>query len=87
VSAICALNMNLFYGIGMGWGWAVPRTLTPIDLSVLLAAVNLGVLGWSARVLVRRPRSRSARLTRPSGPDGPGHAEPVSSRRGTARQR
>jgi len=53
VSAICALNMNLFYGIGMGWGWAVPRTLTPIDLSVLLAAVNLGVLGWSARVLVR----------------------------------
>jgi hypothetical protein len=59
VSATCALNMNLFYGIGMGWGWAVPRTLTPIDLSVLLAAANLGVLGWSARVVAREAAATS----------------------------
>ncbi len=51
VSAVCALNMNLFYGISSGWGWAVPRTLTPIDLSVMLAMANLGLLAWHARVL------------------------------------
>lgn len=53
VSVVTALNMNLFYGISRGWGWAVPRTITPIDLSVLLAMVSVGVFVWHARVLVR----------------------------------
>ena len=52
-SLICALNMNLFYGISPGFGWAVPRTITPVDASVLLAFVNIGVLAWYARVLAR----------------------------------
>ena len=52
-SLIAALNMNLFYGFGWRLGWAVPRTLTPIDLSVLLASVNVGVLVWFGRVLAR----------------------------------
>jgi hypothetical protein len=53
VSLICALNMNLFYGISRGWGWAVPRMITPIDLSVLLSFANLAALVWHARVLMR----------------------------------
>jgi hypothetical protein len=51
VSGIAALNMNLFYGIGLGWGWAVPRELTGVDLSVILAFVSLAALMWHARVL------------------------------------
>jgi Gpi18-like mannosyltransferase len=53
VSAIVALNMNLFYGIGMGWGWSVPRLLLGIDLSVLLSIANVAALMWHARTLVR----------------------------------
>ena len=39
------------YGAGLGMGWGVPRMITGIDLSVLLAFVNLGVLAWLARRL------------------------------------
>jgi hypothetical protein len=51
ISAIVALNMNLFYGIGLGWGWSVPRRLLLIDMSVLLSLANLAALVWHARVL------------------------------------
>jgi hypothetical protein len=53
VSLVAALNMNLFYGLGNGVGWAVPRMLTPIDLSVLLSFASIGVFFWHARVLSR----------------------------------
>ena len=56
VSAIVALNMNLFYGIGMGRGWAVPRLVLGLDLSVLLSVVNIGALVWHARLVVRERR-------------------------------
>ncbi len=52
LSASVALNMNLFYGISRGYGWAIPRTITPIDLSVLLAFVNVGLLFWHGRRLL-----------------------------------
>jgi hypothetical protein len=51
VSAIVALNINLLYGAGLGMGWNVPRTLTGVDLSVLLAFANIGALIWFARLL------------------------------------
>jgi hypothetical protein len=51
VSAIAALNMNLFYGAGLGVGWALPRTITPVDLSVLLALANVATLWWHARMV------------------------------------
>jgi len=64
ISAIVALNMNLFYGVGYGLGWAVPRGLLLVDLSVLLSAANVAALVWHGRVLAReaagpgvRPRS------------------------------
>ncbi len=53
LSLSAALNMNLFYGLGRGVGWALPRTATFLDTSVVLSFVNLGLLVWFAR-LVRR---------------------------------
>ena len=53
VSAIVALNMNLFYGIGMGRGWSVPRLLLGIDSTVLLSVVNLAALVWHGRLVVK----------------------------------
>jgi hypothetical protein len=56
VSTVITLNINYLYGIGLGWGWAVPRTITGIDVSVVLAFVNVGILVWFARVLSRETR-------------------------------
>ena len=53
ISAIVALNMNVFYGLGYGVGWAIPRRLTIIDLSVLLSLANVAVLVWHGRILAR----------------------------------
>jgi hypothetical protein len=50
LSAIFALNLNLFYGVSEDIGYSLPRTITIIDLSVLLAFVNCGALVWHARV-------------------------------------
>jgi hypothetical protein len=47
ISAIAALNLNLFYGFGEGY--AIPRGVTGIDASVLLALVNCVALVWHAR--------------------------------------
>jgi glycosyl transferase family 87 len=49
VSAIVAININFLYGAGLGMGWAIPRMITGIDLSVLLAVVNVGVMVWFGR--------------------------------------
>jgi hypothetical protein len=51
VSAIITLNINYVYGAGLGMGWKVPRMITGIDLSVLLAFANVAVLVWFARRL------------------------------------
>lgn len=48
VSAIVALNINTYYGIGLGWGWAVPRSITGVDLIVALAIANVTTLVWLA---------------------------------------
>lgn len=53
VSVVCALGMNLFYGLGLGIGWAIPRMITPVDLSVILSAVNTAALVWHGRILSR----------------------------------
>ena len=51
VSAIVALNINYLYGASLGMGWNAPRMMTGVDLSVLLAFFNIGVLIWFARRL------------------------------------
>jgi hypothetical protein len=53
LSLSAALNMNLFYGLGRGVGWALPRMITGIDASVLLSFVNLAALAWFARLIVQ----------------------------------
>ena len=53
ISAIVALNLNLFYGLGIGVGWAVPRLMLGVDLSVLLSLANVAALVWHARVVTR----------------------------------
>jgi hypothetical protein len=62
ISAIVALNMNLFYGIGRGWGWVVPRLLLGIDMSVLLSVANAAALVWHARILSREARVDGTRV-------------------------
>ena len=54
-----ALNMNLFYGLGRGVGWALPRMITGLDASVLLSFVNLGGLVWLGRAIARQSRDTS----------------------------
>ena len=52
VSAIFALNLNAFYGVSEYIdGYAVPRTLTVIDLTVWLALANCATLVWHGWVL------------------------------------
>jgi len=57
VSGICALNMNLFYGLGRGAGWAVPRGITLIDATVALSVINILALIWHARLIVAESRA------------------------------
>lgn len=53
VSVVVALAMNIFYGLGRGVGWAVPRTLTILDVSVVNAAVGIAVFLWFTGLIVR----------------------------------
>jgi hypothetical protein len=53
LTAIVALNLNLFYGISEDLGYALPRAWTIIDATVWLALVNCCALAWHARVLGR----------------------------------
>ncbi len=48
VTAIAGLNLNLVYGFGEEVGYAMPRTLTGIDATVIVAALNCAALAWHA---------------------------------------
>jgi hypothetical protein len=51
VSAIFALNLNLFYGVGEDVGYAIPRGLTIVDATVVVSVANCAALAWHALVL------------------------------------
>jgi hypothetical protein len=53
VCAIVALNLNLFYGISGEFGYAIPRSLLVIDMTVILAVLNCAALAWHAAMLRR----------------------------------
>jgi Glycosyltransferase family 87 len=74
LSLSAALNMNVFYGLGRGVGWALPRTATLVDTSVLLAFLNLAMLAWFARQIARRtaPSSDTSTASPASYPRGAG---------------
>jgi hypothetical protein len=67
VSAIAALNLNVFYGFGDGIGYAIPRDVTIIDLSVVLAVANCAALAWHAWIFSRECSTAGAPLPA-SGP-------------------
>jgi hypothetical protein len=67
VSAIFALNLNIFYGISEDMGYAIPRSLTLIDLSVVPSIVNCAALVWHGTVF-----RREASNTRAASPLAPG---------------
>ncbi len=56
ISALFALNLNLFYGVSEDVGWAIPRSITLIDLSVVVALLNCVALLWHGHVLVVEAR-------------------------------
>jgi len=53
LSAILVLDLNLFYGISEDIGYAIPRTLTIVDATVLVAIANCAALAWHAAVFSR----------------------------------
>lgn len=53
VTGISALNLNLLYGFGEGVGYGIPRTLTGIDATVIVAALNCAALAWHAAIFRR----------------------------------
>lgn len=66
VSTIVALNENLFYGIGVGVGYAIPRAVTIIDATVVLAVLNCATFAWHAAVF-KSECSRPGQTTAPAG--------------------
>ncbi len=66
-SAVLALNLNLFYGIGDRVGYAIPRTVTVVDASVLLAVANVAAFATFAWTLGRET-SRAGALAHPARP-------------------
>jgi hypothetical protein len=66
VSAVVALNLNLFYGFGDGIGYALPRAITIVDVTVIVALVNCLLLSWHAVVLSRQGSTADARLRPPA---------------------
>jgi len=53
LSAIFVLDLNLFYGISEDLGYALPRTVTIVDATVLVAIANCAALAWHAAVFSR----------------------------------
>jgi hypothetical protein len=53
LSVIFVLNLNLFYGFSDEVGYRIPRTLTIVDATVLVALANCLALLWHATVLKR----------------------------------
>jgi hypothetical protein len=66
VSAVVALNLNLFYGFGDGIGYALPRGVTIIDVTVIVALVNCSLLLWHATVLKTECSTAAARPPQPA---------------------
>jgi hypothetical protein len=66
VSVVAALNLNLFYGFGDGIGYALPRAITIIDLTVIVALLNCFLLSWHAVTLTRECSTANARLPPPA---------------------
>jgi ALG6/ALG8 glycosyltransferase family protein len=47
ISAISALNMYVFYGLGEGWPAIISRSWTVVDLTVVLSLISLAAFFWA----------------------------------------
>ncbi|MCC7010431.1 MAG: hypothetical protein IT184_16600 [Acidobacteria bacterium] len=54
LSAMVALNLYVFYGLGEGWPILLRRDWTAIDLTVWLSVVNVAIFVWWTRMMSRR---------------------------------
>jgi 4-amino-4-deoxy-L-arabinose transferase-like glycosyltransferase len=59
LSVIVLLNLNLFYGFGRGIGFALRNSITVVDLTVVLAAVNIVALVWHCWLFSRLCRTEA----------------------------
>jgi hypothetical protein len=51
LSLTMAINLNAFYGLGEGLGYAIPRRFTGLDLTVWLAVLHVVLLvAWTRRL-------------------------------------
>ena len=66
VSAVAALNLNLFYGFGDGVGYALPRAWTIVDVTVIAALLNCSLFLWHARVFRSECSMAAARRQSPA---------------------
>jgi hypothetical protein len=66
VSLVVALNLNLFYGFGDGIGYALPRAITIVDLTIIVALFNCFLLSWHAVVLSRQCSTAGEHLPPPA---------------------
>jgi len=64
LSAVVALNLYLFYGLGDGWPPVVSRTVTIIDATVVLSVANLAAFAWFTTLVVRRTARTNAPAAR-----------------------
>jgi hypothetical protein len=66
VSAVAALNLDLFYGFGDGIGYALPRGMTIVDVTVIVALLNCFLLSWHAAVLKSQCSTAAAHRPQPA---------------------
>jgi hypothetical protein len=64
LTVVVALNHNLFYGLGIGY--ALPRTLTVVDATLVVSLVNCAALWWHAWILRRECSTAAAPLPQPA---------------------
>ncbi|HTK28468.1 MAG TPA: hypothetical protein VL309_02900 [Vicinamibacterales bacterium] len=74
VSAIAALNLNLFYGFGAGVGYALPRAWTIVDVTLVVSVVECAALAWHARVFSRECSTAGGRRQLPAPASIPAQA-------------
>ena len=76
LSAVAALNLFLFYGLGRGRNWPALRAYTVVDASVWLAVIDLVALAWFWRTLQALAVEATAKPARASGAGTPSAAGP-----------
>ncbi|MFI5179412.1 MAG: hypothetical protein ACHQO8_12655, partial [Vicinamibacterales bacterium] len=57
ITAIAALNLYLFYGLGDGWPPVIHRAWTGVDMTVVLSVVNVAVFAYAGWLIASGRRA------------------------------